>query len=504
MDTPSTSKFSNRRRGAMGGTVCRLLWFSFIVLIGTAAPSLAHPLGNFSVNRYSRLELYRDSIRIHYIVDMAEIPAFRELGLMDADEDGAVSREERRDYLKGAARRLRGRLSLAIGGATRELVLVARELTTPPGQAGLDTLRLHLILEAALPPLADADAWRVRYRDDNYNDRLGWREIVVRPMPGMALLTADVSRIDQSDELRHYPRDRLTDAPDIRQATLTFALDGAPGTTRHDAPQAVAPQGPRPGRLAALLETDRLTLPITLLALLTAAGLGALHALSPGHGKAVVGAFLVGTRGTARHALVLGLTVTATHTIGVFALGVITLWASRYLLPEQVFPWLGIASGIIVAAMGATLLGRRLRGGAHPHPHNHHDHDHGLQGHRHPHPHGGGHDHGRTGSGPTWRGLLALGVSGGLLPCPSALVVLLGAVALGRIGFGMLLILAFSLGLATVLTIVGLVFVYARNLFSRFPRSRVVMTVLPVFSAVIITIAGLGVMLKSAWPYIGF
>lgn len=233
--------------------------------------------------------------------------------------------------------------------------------------------------------------------------------------------------------------------------------------------------------------------------------MGAGHALTPGHGKAVVAAYLVGARGTARHALFLGFTVTITHTAGVFALGLVTLFASRYLLPEQIFPWISLISGILVVTIGGNLFINRLRGTAdHQHDHGHGHHQHlpgGMVS-----PSGGGlagdgHSHQHLPPAQnqpiTWQSLLALGISGGLLPCPSALVVLLSAIALGRIGFGLLLILAFSAGLAGVLVGIGLLLVYANRFFARLPLNGRLVRTLPVVSAALITLAGLGISLEA-------
>ncbi|MDQ5852832.1 MAG: sulfite exporter TauE/SafE family protein, partial [Chloroflexota bacterium] len=281
--------------------------------------------------------------------------------------------------------------------------------------------------------------------------------------------------------------------------------------------------------------TERLSPQFIAFALLLALGLGAVHALSPGHGKTVVGAYLVGARGTARHALFLGLTVTMTHTISVFALGLVTLYASQYILPEQLYPWLGILSGAMVVVMGITLFTQRLRAvraasghthtpahghahdphdhtheGAHPHDHHGHPHAHDHTHHHHDHDHAWGHEHGphththvppgADGSPSTWRSLLALGISGGLIPCPSALLVMLGAISLGRVGFGLLLIVAFSLGLAGVLTGIGLLFVYGGRWLSRMSRGRTSvpgLRLVPIASALVVTTAGLAITARA-------
>jgi ABC-type nickel/cobalt efflux system permease component RcnA len=244
-----------------------------------------------------------------------------------------------------------------------------------------------------------------------------------------------------------------------------------------------------------------------------AMSLGALHALEPGHGKTIVAAYLVGSRGTARHALVLGLVVTASHTAGVYLLGAVTLYASRHVVPERLYPWLGAASGILIALLGVSLLYRRLvapwlAGGAHASDHDGHGglspsehaeaHAHGVaHGHGHGH-----HHHHHVPDGPvSLRALVALGVSGGIVPCPAALVVLLSAVAMGRIGLGLLLIVGFSVGLAAVLIAIGLLVVYARRLVARLGRTGtdgpLVRRWLPLTSAAVITASGVVITVQA-------
>lgn len=230
---------------------------------------------------------------------------------------------------------------------------------------------------------------------------------------------------------------------------------------------------------------------------------GAMHAMSPGHGKTIVGAYLVGARATAQQAVFLGLTTTITHTIGVFALGLVALFASQYILPEQLYPWLSCLSGLMVIAIGLNLFISRMQSAqllkrsplGHSHTDNYHDHYHDHDHHHHGHSHGN-HSHlppGTDGSPVTWRSLLALGISGGIVPCPSALVVLLSSIALGRIGFGLVLVLAFSLGLAGVLTALGLLLVRAKRLFERLPTQMRLVRVLPAVSALFIALIGLGI-----------
>ncbi|MBW4663479.1 MAG: sulfite exporter TauE/SafE family protein [Chroococcus sp. CMT-3BRIN-NPC107] len=236
---------------------------------------------------------------------------------------------------------------------------------------------------------------------------------------------------------------------------------------------------------------------------------GGMHAMSPGHGKTIVGAYLVGSRATAQHAVFLGLTTTITHTLAVFALGLIALFASNFIVPDQLYPWLSCLSGLMVVAIGLNLFISRLQNSPHTHSHNGHSHHHhGGSHHSHDAPHAhshDGHSHHHSGSNhshvppiadeapPSWRSLLTLGVSGGIVPCPSALVVLLSAIALGRVGFGLVMVLAFSLGLAAVLTGLGLLLVRTKKLFDRLPLQRRLFRVLPAISAFCVALLGLGI-----------
>jgi nickel/cobalt exporter len=211
---------------------------------------------------------------------------------------------------------------------------------------------------------------------------------------------------------------------------------------------------------------------------------GAAHALSPGHGKSIVTAYLVGQRGTPWHAALLGLIVTATHTVGVFSLGLVTLALSQFIVPDQLYPWLNLTAGVLVISIGLSVLAARFRHArAHAHGHDHHHQ----------------HHHEDDTAGPSFRSLLAVGVSGGLLPCPSALVVLLAAISLHRIAFGLLLIVAFSLGLALSITGIGLVAVAAKRAFARARFDGAVLRALPALSAAVIVVAGV-VMTLHALP----
>ena len=523
----------------------RIVLVIFVVLsiaLGFPQAASAHPLGNFTINQYSRLLIGKDSIRISYIVDQAEIPTFQERQQVDTNKDGHISQQEQSAYLERLASELLDGLMLAVDGHSLPLQIEQRKLEFPAGQASLSTMRLELELEAALPN--GTSSRELHYTNSNYAQRLGWREIIAQTQDGVALEQSNVAARDQSAGLTHYPENMLASPLDQREARLSFKV--APGITGSRSGAIQRSVMSQDGDLLTQIMSGReLSTSALATALLLAFMLGAGHALTPGHGKTVVAAYLVGTRGTPKHALFLGLTTTITHTAGVFILGIVTLTLSHYILPEQIFPWLELISGLLVVIIGLGLVHSRIRSAlahskpsnaqvihassmgaahqhdldhhhshdhAHEHDHEHdHSHDHGHEHQPHDHDHSHGHHHGTHGHSHSndylladwmagnhkgklrWRELLALGISGGLLPCPSALVVLLSAIAIGRVGFGMLLIVAFSLGLAAVLTGIGIALVYARSLFTRVPRSGFMLRVLPVASAIIVTLAGLAI-----------
>ncbi len=491
--------------------VALLLLAAFLLARGPQAAQ-AHPLGNFTINRYSRIELAPDGIYVRYVVDMAEIPAFQEIAVIDSDRDGQVGEAERERYLEQKVEELRRGLRLSINGAAAALRPVERELGFPPGQGGLATLRLSVLLRADMPRHEGQEAQRLDYSDTNYAERRGWREIVVLPGDGISLLASSVPQQDRSRELRTYPQDPLASPPTDTEAHATFVVlrPASAGQERPAAEAESAPAAAVPGRrdaFASLVSAERLSLPVVVLSLLAAIGLGALHAISPGHGKTIMAAYLVGTRGTALHAVFLGLTVTVSHTLGVLALGLVTLYASHLIAPEELYPWLGLASGAIIIGIGLWLLASRLREGRRGLAHasdlagwagiaGHHTHV-GNPGHSHPHPHAGG-----AALRITWRNLTALGVAGGLLPSASALVVLLAAISLNRVGFGILLIVAFSAGMAAVLSGVGLLLVYAGRVVERFgtqaPLVQRGARLLPLATGLVVLASGLVVTVRAA------
>lgn len=425
---------------------------SFLVAITSAVLAAAgggvasaHPLGNFTINHYAGMLVRPDSVTIDYVIDMAEIPAFQERSEIDRDGDGVLSQAELTAYAAARCDALRGGLSLRMDARAVSLSVTGATATLPVGQAGLSTLRLECGYAGALDAVADGRAALLEFADVSYAERIGWREITARG-DGVTLDTT-LPTTSASARLSAYPQDLLASPLDVRRGEIHFisagvATDQAPLAQWHAAP---AIDGRPTDPLASLIGQGELS-PLGLVAaLLIAFGLGILHALTPGHGKTIMAAYLVGTRGTRRQALVLGAVVALSHTAGVLLLGAVTLSASRLITPERLYPYLSTAAGLIVLGIGVTLLVRRIRG----------------RGHRHDQAHGHSHERLATTTALGWRPLVALGLSGGLVPSVSALLLLLGAIHFDRIGLGMVLILAFGFGMAATLVTVGLALVGA-------------------------------------------
>ena len=461
------------------------------VLVVLPAAAAAHPLGNFTINQYSGLRVDRSRVEVDYVVDMAEIPAFQTRQDIDRDGDGTLSAAEADGWQRAACLRLAKGLRLRLDGRPLALAVTGGRLTFPPGAGALPTLRLECPLAAGTG--APGGTHALDYADGNFADRIGWREITAAG-DGTSLAASDAPTGSVSQRLTRYPQDLLRAPLNQRAARLEFRPGGA----------RLAGSGPATaGRAAVPLGVDRATRAFTALVArqhlglafgLGAAGLalllGAVHALAPGHGKTVMAAYLLGLRGSLRQALLVGLTVTATHTAGVLALG-IALSASSALAPERLYPWLGLASGLLLTSIGVGLLRRALRarrGGTH-HDHGHdHDHDHG-------------HD---VPARPSWRSLVSMGFAGGLVPSPSALIVLLGAIAIGRAWFGVLLVVAYGAGMAATLTGAGLALVRARSAVDRWaagprrPGLAALGRALPVGTATLIVLVGLFLAARGA------
>lgn len=518
-----------------------------LAVVFASRPASAHPMGNFSINRYSAITLNSDHVDVRYIVDMAEIPTFSELGTIRDDRSTDLTQSERDAYIARKVGELLPNISLVVDGRPVALSVKSSTLSFLVGQFNSPTLRLELGLTAKAAVTGQGS---LQYNDNNFVDHLGWKEVIAVPGNGVKFVSASVPSTDISKGLTDYSPDAISRRPNATSATVSFE----PGVAIAGIPQqAYAPSGAGflditawinqlQQSLTDLLQRKDLPLDLLLIGMGVAFVMGAAHALSPGHGKTIVAAYLVGSRGTPWHAVLLGLTVTFTHTVGVFLLGLAVLSLQQYIVPEALYPWLGFLSGALIMLVGLALFVQRFRvwrsmkleqqgegeaissqlAAVSPHTHTHDghthshvelaDHSHNHEGdheheheHRHEHAHddptvphrhlfGKAHTHlPQDGQKVSLGSLLALGISGGIVPCPSALVVLLVAVRFGRVDLGLLLIIAFSLGLAVVLTAIGLLMVFSRGLFARVRFSGGLLARLPMASA--LAVCGLGVIL---------
>ena len=620
------------------------LWFFVCFVSATLAGSrlaLAHPMGNFSINHYARFSAQSGELRLRYILDFAEIPAADQMAKLDSNGDNVISAAEKSAYLKSVAPQFLNGLSLQIDDKKIGLLARKTDLEVRPGAGGLPTL---LVTIDAATPLPQGAPTRVIYEDSNFAGRTGWKEILAVASQGLAIANSDAGTQDQSRELTIFPIDAGVVPPRQDSAQFSVVAANASGAVAAMPDATIAP-APTTGnanrntpqnRFTQSIAEKTLTPTVMLWGLLFAFAFGAVHALAPGHGKTMVAAYLVGSRGTPRHAVTLGLIVTLTHTFGVFVLGFAFQLISRYILPEKLVPISSALSGLLIFGVGLWLFMSRYQGlqnagghshahdghshdghthshGAHSHSHDEpshvhshdeHDHDeehapvhgahshahdeehahshahdeehalahahdeeHALDDEEHSHAHGahshshdegeqihahgvhahshddhdhahshdeeehshahGAHDHdhshdegdhthahgvhvhshgGKAHShaiptGPiTTKTLVALGVSGGIVPCPEALVVLLAAVKLHRIGYGMILIVAFSIGLAAALIAIGMLVVSARQHLTRFNalgEDSALVRYLPLGSAAVITLIGAALTLQA-------
>jgi len=565
--------------------------------VGSATPANAHPLGNFTVNYYSGITVQPHAILIDLVVDRAEIPT------LQTYPDAAVGRQPSGgDALaRTECAALADQARLTVQGAAVTLSLDTSRLEILAGAAGLATSRVecHTRTSTSVDPVGN----EVTYQAAPSSGHVGWHEVTARG-DGVSLVDSTVPADSPSKQLTAYPQDLLASPLDQRSAQFTVrpGAGGAAGASVSGTVLGASGYG-LDGLTTAytdLVSRSSLTPGFALLALVLSMVLGAMHAFAPGHGKTLMAAYLVGREGTWRQAAVIGVSVTVTHTIGVLLLG-LALSAAVIAAPEQLYPWLGLLSGLLLAGIGVTLLRSARSGHVHgpgghthgpvghshgpaghshgpvghshgPAGHSHgadvgypvalvsaaeayapslstprtttqseHDHDHGhgngydhpqdhaqVHAHEHAHEHAHddsqGHEHGSTHHRapsplrpPTRRRrslstarLAVVGLVGGMVPSPSALLVLLGGIALGRAWFGAILVVAYGVGMAAALVGTGLLLVAARDRIERWSARRpdrgqghtqqVVLTWtrrLPFITATIVIIAGLWIAVRS-------
>ena len=472
-----------------------------IALALPARPALAqpaHPLGNFSVNQSIGLKLSPDRVAVTAIVDLAELPTLQERPAVDANGDGKVGAAESAAYNTRICRAMAGAVALRVDGDRVRWSVRPAGFEYRPGSAGLHTSRISCAFDAA------ADLTRRAVVDvvNGYRaDRIGWREITAAGH-GVHIVNPPVPARSVSGSLRSYPTGLLGSPLDQRSARLQVEPGDGPsaGAAIHvNRGDPVSRWVAEADRTLERLVGGHLTPFVGVLAVLLALTLGAAHAALPGHGKTVMAAYIAGRRGRPRDAFTVGAIVTLTHTGGVLVMGLL-LTATASLAGEVVLSWLGIASGVLVAAVGAAMLAGVLRSRVPAYDHHHgHSHDHDHHGHSHDHGHHG-HSHSHPSHQARRLSLVGMGIAGGLVPSPSALIVLLGAVGLGRTAFGVLLVLAYGVGMAAMLTAAGLVLVRVRDRWTSRPRRTLarLAALAPTGTAALVLCVGLGLAGRAA------
>ncbi len=503
-----------------------------IHLLLAATALSAHPMGNFSVNHYARLNFKSGGMELTYVLDLAEIPTFQLMGDWKIDWKDQASLSQRS---KQQAQDWLDHVSVTQAGRRVPLRIRSVSAKAVEGAGGMPVLRTSITALAIVQP------GEVAYEDENFPGRAGWKEIVVDHDPSAIIQNSSQSSADISKSLTFYPTDPSITPPQdliVRVDWINSTVSAAPkplplppsGSIEAATPAPFSQQQPEaPGTvvrgdfLSRMLQQKKLPGAVILLGILVAFGLGAMHAMSPGHGKTIVAAYLVGSRGTLKHAGLLGFVVTFTHTFTVFLLGLGMLFFQQYFVPEKIVPILGAVSGLSIVSVGLMLFYKRamsLMASGHPHAHSHGGHFHAhddarparsriaeLRGTEPPapedtieHTHGGT-THSHTIEAEITPGsLIALGISGGMVPCPSALILMLSAIALGHPGVGLVLLAGFSAGLALILMAFGMLAIYAKHLLPHSDGSMQspVFRLIPVFSAVVVIVLGLAMTAVSA------
>ena len=543
-----------------------LVGLAVVALLGIAWAHVgAHPLGNYSINQYFLVDLRGEKLEVYYLLDLAEIPSFAELDLLDTDFDSVVSRQEEESYLDDKVPGLVAKIRLMVDGEELPLEVLDRRLALAEGSAAMVVINVLVRLAPASFTLAEAGvAWEIEIASENHQEAVGIRECKLLIGERFVDLTQDPDRKRLGYQTRVFvdagqnPVYQDFDAGFLLRLGLGTgaAIDGRSspvfgwtataraardsgdrlmerafgevyaqlaGEGGDEVGTAAAAPTPRPvmrldrpedagvagadqryerpakgdegsvgilyDRVSSVIRSEQITPAMFVLGLAIAAVLGAAHARSPGHGKTVMAAYLVGERGTVRHAILLGLVVTATHTWSVLLLGLVSLSLREYVAEETLSFWMGITSGLLIVVIGVVLFLRRYKAYV-------------LA--RRDHENGHGHTHvveSPDSQALSYWNILGLGFSGGIVPCPTALIVLLLAIRFGRLGYGLLLILAFSIGLALVLVVIGILVVRASDLVRRVAGTDGRLQLLSVVSSSVIVLLGLWVVVWTLLSY---
>ena len=407
-------------RRSVGRTIA-LFALMVVAVSWPAAAASAHPLGNFTINLYSGIQVVPGEIRIDYVVDMAEIPTFQAMPSIDTDGDGTASAAEQAAWAETTAPTFVRNLTLTVDGAPISLEVRSASMRFRDGQGGLPILRFEGVFAG---PVARSGA--IVYRDENDADHIGWREITAVGEDGEAISGSDVPATSVSDALLAYPQDLLSSPLHVTSMQASFAPGVSTGSNEQTADGSVI-DAARPGvdtsPFSSLVDNHGIVL--VALGLALALAFGAWHALLPGHGKTLMAAYMVGSEAKVRQAVAVGSAVAIMHTASVLILGLLVISLEQTFRPETLYPWLGLLSGVVAIGLGAYLLVGRLSAWSDARQVHAHDRLH-AGGHDHVHDHDDANaDHGHSHALPAGvsltsrRGLLALALAGGSCPLPA-------------------------------------------------------------------------------------
>ena len=449
-----------RFRGKVGGFTIILFCISLSLFLpyslkptayGLSEAIAAHEMGVFSVDRRARLSSSPSGMGLTYSLDFADVSAADEIKLADANGDGQIDEVEKKIYFIGLARRVREGLRLSVNQQPTEIKLQSMKGEFPENEAGIKTVRADFLFLAGLPK--DWRGGSVIIDDAVFSQRIGVRELTVDPPPGWSIQTQEGK-----------PRDSvyLFEGPKGIGPWSARLQINPPG-------QAPTAQASRPGAQAVKagqkpMSKHYVVPNLALWTLLLAFMVGVGHSLTPGHGQSLASAYLVGQRGTFRHAALLGWVVTAIRTTPVFAIGVVALLLDRYLLAERSLWWLRLLSAATLVAIGLFIIFWSLSNFVEKEQ--------------------------KAPTGMTTTELVGLGITGALLPPPSALALLLGAFSYDQAVLGLGLVVAFGLGLEAMMTLIGFFRVKTPSVADRIEDFAERMSRLPFFWGITIIVAG--------------
>ncbi len=449
-------------------------------------PCNAHQF--FDFDQSSEITILENGVNIEYRIWYGTplVPGLA----MDKDGDKKLSESELLSFLNKTNNTIHSNLSVSMNNKIKRLSFTSGTISTS-GKYPSMTVDIALWYKISVHHSSNKK-WTLKIKDSNFENYGPERKLVY-------------INTDSAANNIQVHRKGNTHIFNYNSGSSGFALKSGALNNKRNRPL----QSEEQNRLTAFLHSGTPGPGMLLLTFFTAFFLGAVHALSPGHGKAMVAAYLVGSNGKKKDAVILGAIVTFTHVISVLILGIIILFLSNKILPEQIYPWISIFSGVLIFLVGLFLLAKQSHSHDHSHSHNHshHTHSHDDEDHHphddHFHNHNSSQDHpghlhnpldndaGRIGEKTHPGSLVSLGVAGGMVPCPSAIVVLLVSVTLNKIVLGLAIILIFSLGLASVLISIGLLIVSVSDVSSRMERFAPILKIMPKISAGIILILGI-------------